>query len=187
MGLLVGIWVARYLGPEQFGLLSYVQSLVFLFTVFAALGLDAVVVRELVKDSSRAGKLIGTAFGLKLIGAILIFPLLILALMLSDSDDYTRFLVVVVASSVIFYSFNVGDYYFQYKVMSRYAALANTMSLGASSVLKVLLIVNEASLDAFAFAALFDAVVLAAGLIFFYVKKSCIGVLSWRFELSVAK
>jgi len=48
VGLFVGIWVARYLGPEQFGLLSYAQSFVFLFTAIATLGLDGIVVRELV-------------------------------------------------------------------------------------------------------------------------------------------
>ena len=53
VGLFVGIWVARYLGPEQFGLFSYAQSFVGLFTAMATLGLDGIVVRELVKDESR--------------------------------------------------------------------------------------------------------------------------------------
>ena len=55
MGLFVGIWVARYLGPEQFGTFSYSQSFVGLFTAIATLGLDGIVVRELVKKS-RTGK-----------------------------------------------------------------------------------------------------------------------------------
>jgi len=83
VGLFVGIWVARYLGPEQFGLLSYAQSFVFLFTAIATLGLDGIVVRELVKDESRRDELLGTAFGLKLIGAILILPSLWLAVQLT--------------------------------------------------------------------------------------------------------
>ena len=56
VGLFVGIWVARYLGPEQFGLFSYAQSFVGLFTAIATLGLDGIVVRELVKDESRRDK-----------------------------------------------------------------------------------------------------------------------------------
>ena len=47
VGLFVGIWVARYLGPEQFGLFSYAQSFVGLFTAIATLGLDGIVVRKL--------------------------------------------------------------------------------------------------------------------------------------------
>ena len=64
VGLFVGIWVARYLGPEQFGLFAYAQSFVGLFTAIATLGLDGIVVRELVKDESRKDELIGTAFWL---------------------------------------------------------------------------------------------------------------------------
>jgi O-antigen/teichoic acid export membrane protein len=62
VGLFVGIWVARYLGPEQFGLFSYAQSFVGLFTAIATLGLDGIVVRELVRDESRRDELIGTVF-----------------------------------------------------------------------------------------------------------------------------
>jgi Na+-driven multidrug efflux pump len=76
VGLFVGIWVARYLGPEQFGLLSYAQSFVGLFIAIATLGLDGIVVRELVKDSSRRDELIGTAFWLKLIRDVRFFVVL---------------------------------------------------------------------------------------------------------------
>ena len=68
VALFVGVWVARYLGPEKFGLLSYAQSFVALFAVVASLGLDSLVVRELVKDESRAETLLGTSFFLKIFG-----------------------------------------------------------------------------------------------------------------------
>ena len=45
-GLFVGIVIARYLGPEQYGLMNYVISYVFLFQTFAIFGLDAIEVRE---------------------------------------------------------------------------------------------------------------------------------------------
>lgn len=90
MGLFVGIWVARYLGPEQFGLLSYAQSFVFLFTAIATLGLDSIVVRELVKDSSQRNVLLGTAFTLKLIGSLCILPLLWFGVQFTSNDSYTN-------------------------------------------------------------------------------------------------
>jgi hypothetical protein len=49
-GLLVGIWVARYLGPEQFGVFSYATAFVAIFSAAAKLGLDGIVVRDLVKE-----------------------------------------------------------------------------------------------------------------------------------------
>ena len=120
VGLFIGIWVARYLGPERFGLFSYAQSFVGLFVAIATLGLDGIVVRELVKDESRTNELIGTAFYLKLIGAILTLLVLVIATQFTSNDRYTNLLVFIIASATIFQSFNVVDMYFQSKVLSKY-------------------------------------------------------------------
>ena len=50
IGLFIGIWVARYLGPQEFGLLSYSLSFFGVFLVFSSLGMDEIVVRNLVKS-----------------------------------------------------------------------------------------------------------------------------------------
>ena len=93
VGLFVGIWVARYLGPEQFGLFSYAQSFVGLFTAIATLGLDGIVVRELVKDESRRDELMGTAFWLKILGALGVLIVLAIAVNFTSNDSYTNSLV----------------------------------------------------------------------------------------------
>jgi O-antigen/teichoic acid export membrane protein len=51
--IFIGVWIARYLGPDSFGLLSFAQSLVALFAVISTLGLDGIVVRELVVDEKK--------------------------------------------------------------------------------------------------------------------------------------
>src|SRR6185295_9435001 len=64
IGLVVGVWIARYLGPERYGLFSYAGAFVALFSIFATLGLDGIVVRELVNDPARSEEILGTAFTL---------------------------------------------------------------------------------------------------------------------------
>ena len=187
VGLFVGVWVARYLGPEQFGLLSYAQSLVFLFVVIATLGLDNIVVRELVKDESRRDELLGTAFGLKFIGAIILLPLLALAVQLTSNDSYTNLLVLIIATATIFQSFNVIDFYFQAKVLSKYTALANTISLALSSIIKILLIIYEGPLIAFAIMTAFEALILSAGIIYYYTKFNGQNPFNWSFHWPTAK
>ena len=172
VGLFVGIWVARYLGPEQFGLFSYAQSFVGLFTAIATLGLDGIVVRELVKDESRRDELIGTTFWLKLMGALGVLVILAIAVNFTSNDTYTNTLVFIIASATIFQSFNVVDMYFQSKVMGKYIVYANVISLLLSSTVKIVLIVNEAPLIAFAWTILFDSFVLACGYFYFYIKKN---------------
>jgi len=46
VGFFVVAWVARYLGPEQFGLLEYSLAFIWLFSAVAMLGLDIIVVRD---------------------------------------------------------------------------------------------------------------------------------------------
>ncbi len=186
VGLFVGIWVARYLGPEQFGLFSYAQSFVGLFTAIATLGLDGIVVRELVKDESRRDELIGTAFWLKLIGAFGVLLILVIAVNFTSNDTYTNTLVFIIASATIFQSFNVVDMYFQSKVMGKYITFANVISLLLSSIVKITLILNEASLEAFAWTIVFDSLVLAMGYVYFFLKKSKFKIQNSKFSKATA-
>jgi O-antigen/teichoic acid export membrane protein len=186
VGLFVGIWVARYLGPEQFGLLSYAQSFVVLFTAIATLGLDGIVVRELVKYPEKRDVLLGTAFGLKLIGAIMILPVLAVAVQLTSNDSYTNLLVFIIASATIVQSFNVIDYYYQATVQSKYVALANAVTLAISSVIKIGLILNEVPLIVFAAMVVFDSVVLSLGLFYFYFKQLKFKSLHFKFSRVMA-
>jgi len=185
VGLFVGIWVARYLGPEQFGLFSYAQSFVALFSAVATLGLDGIVVRELVKDESRADELIGTAFWLKLAGAVMVLLLLAVAVNFTANDRLTNSLIFIIASATIFQSFNVVDMFFQAKVMSKYVVFANMISLLISSLVKIYLIMIEAPLIWFAWSVLFDSFVLVCGLFYFYIKNN-LNVKYWRFNKNIA-
>ena len=172
VGLFVGIWVARYLGPEQFGIFSYSLSFVGLFTAIATLGLDGIVVRNLVKDESCEDELIGTAFCLKLIGAVGVLLILAIAINFTSNDFQTNTLVFIIASATIFQSFNVIDFYFQSKVMSKFVVYVNILSLFISSLIKIALILVEAQLIAFAWVILFDSFILACGFIYFYTKNN---------------
>jgi len=185
IGLFVGIWVARYLGPEQFGLLSYSQSFVGLFIAISMLGLDGIIIRELIKDENRRDELLGTAFWLKFFGAFLVLVILAIAIHFTSNDTYTNILVFIIASATIFQSFNVVDLYFQSKVLSKFVVYANIISLFISSVIKVLLILNEASLISFVWVILFDSFILACGFIYFYIKNN-LSLFKWRFDKTVA-
>ena len=186
VGLLVGVWVARYLGPEQFGLLSYALSFVGLFSIIATFGLDEIVVRELVKDESRRDDLIGTAFWLKLCGAFVVLLVLAFAVIFTSNDNKTNTLIFIIASALIFQSFNVIDFYFQSKVMGKFIVYANLISLFVSSIVKITLILNDASLIAFAWVVLFDGFILACGFIYFFLIHSTFKINNLIFYKSTA-
>jgi len=168
VGLFISIWIARYLGPEQFGLFSYAVSFVGLFTAISTLGLDTILVRELVKNESKRDILLGTAFRLKLFGAFGVIIVLCIAVNFTTNDFSTNLLIFIIASATIFHSFNVVDYYFQSKVLSKYVVYANFISIFLSTIIKIILILNHAPLIAFACVILFDSIILSLGLLYFY-------------------
>lgn len=184
VGLVVGVWVARYLGPEKFGVLNYAQSLVALFSALATLGLNNIVIRELVKKDYDKNLLLGTSFIMKLIGGSVTFIFLFIAINVISSDYYTKVVVLIVASSTIFQSFNVIDFYFQSKVESKFVVYVNILVLIISTILKVLFLIFKAQLALFALLTVIENIVLAIGLIYFY-KKNRETIKAWSFDKGI--
>ena len=186
VALFVGVYVARYLGPERFGLLSYAGCFVGLFTALATLGLDGIMVRELVKTPERRDELLGTAFWLKAGGTILMWAGIAAAVPFTNNDTQTNILVAIIAFAVIFQVFNVIDLNYQAAVKSKYVVYAQLVSLVVSSITKLIFIWISAPLVWFASVFLFDALVRAIGLFAMYLKNTG-KVWYWKWRWQTAK
>lgn len=182
--LFVGILVARYLGPGLFGTLSYVLSIVAIISPLATLGLDSIVVRNLVNSPNEKDALLGTAFWLKFLAAFFLFVVLAIFYWIS-SDNEEYLLVFIIASGLIFQSFCVIDFYFQSLVLSKYVVRVQFIQVSISSGLKLMLIGFDMSIVWFAIVALVDMIVLAVGLavMYFCIDKT----IKWRFSGDTAK
>lgn len=186
VALFVGVYVARYLGPEGFGLLSYAGSFAGLFTAIATLGLDGIMVRELVKNPDRRDELLGTAFWLKAGGAIFMWIGISAAIPFTHNDNQTNIIIAIIAFGVIFQSFNVIDFNYQAEIKSKYVVYAQLTSLVISSVIKLALICTMASIVWFACVFLLDAVVQSIGLTALYLKNTG-KMWSWKWRWETAK
>ena len=183
VALFVGVYVARYLGPERFGLLSYAGSFVGLFVAMASLGLDGIMVRELVEPTKRRDELLGTAFWLKAGGAILMWIGIAAAIPFTHNDTQTNILVAIIAFAVIFQAFNVIDFNYQAEVKSKYVAYVHLVSLLISSITKLVFVWIAAPLVWFACVFLLDAVVNAVGLTAMYLNNTGkIWYWKWRWQ-----
>ena len=134
VSLFVGIYVARYLGPERYGLLSYANSFVGIFLALATLGLDDVVVREIVKTPEQREKILGTSFLLKLVGTLLMWVAIFAAVPFTENDLQTNILIIIIAFGAVFQAFNVIDLNFQAKVKSKHVVHAQFVQLIISSI-----------------------------------------------------
>ncbi len=186
VGLFVSVWLARYLGPSQYGLFSYAHSFVALVGAVATLGLDGIVVRELVKDETKRDILLGTSLKLKILGAFLVYIILAIAIKFTNNDRFTNLLIFIIAAGYVFQSFNVIDLYFRAKVISKFSVIANSISFLLSSIAKIILILLKAPLIAFAAISVFDQMIITIGYIYFYKKCDSLALSRWRFDSNIA-
>ena len=161
VSLFVGIYVARYLGPERFGLLSYTLSFVFLFSSLASFGLDDILVRELVQNPEKRKDLLGSVFWLKVCGALVMGTAIALVLKYKVEDQQTYWMIALITFGFLFQATNVVDFYFQSQVQSKFAVRAQAIQLILTSLFKIYLVWNQAELIWFAFALMLDQVVVA--------------------------
>ena len=183
--LVLGIIVARYLGPEQYGLMNYVFSYVFLFQVLACFGLDNIEIREEAKGQTPYNVIIGTAFWLKVVFGLICIVLSVATAYLMSEDSFTITLIAIYATYIVFNAFVVIRNYFTSIVENKYVVLSEIFRTFVGIAIKVVLLLLDCSLIWFVAAFAFDWLLLAGGYISAYQKK--IGRLTdWKFSKSCA-
>ncbi|MEQ8383456.1 MAG: flippase [Coleofasciculus sp. A1-SPW-01] len=187
LGLVVGIWVARYLQPTDYGLLTFAITFVALFSAIANLGLGTIVIRDLARDPLGKDETLGTAFALQLIGGVLTLFLTVGTIALLKPDDtLTRWLVGIVAAGTIFQAFSTIEYWFQSQLQSKYTVIANNVVSVCYAGLRISLIQIGVSVLAFAGARLAEVALKALALVVAY-RSNGNHIRSWRCSLSRAK
>lgn len=187
VGLFVGVWVARYLGVEQFGVFNYATAFVALFSTLSTLGLDAIVVRSIVREPEKRAEILGTAFWLKLFGGIAALVLAVSSIIVvRHGDQLTISLVAILSSVGIFQSFDTIDLWFQSQVQSKYTVIAKNTAFVITALVKVALISFHAPLIAFAWTSLVEVSLGAIGLIISYRVRGYSPWL-WGWSLPLAK
>lgn len=183
---IVGIFVARYLGPEQYGLMSYVISYVAVFQVIATFGLDNIEIREEAKNKDARDAIIGTAFVLKLLFAFVTIALIFCFVMVSESDSFSRWMIMLYSLTIVLNCFFVARNYFTAIVWNEYVVKTEISRTIIGIVIKVVLLVMHAGLVWFIAACVFDYVLLATGYCLSYSKKID-KIKLWHFDRNWAK
>lgn len=169
VGLLVGVWIARYLGPEQFGLMNYALAFVALFAAVANLGLNSIVVRDLVQDPANANTSMGTSFVLSVLGGFSAFCLSLLAINHAKPDDeLAKVIVVLLSLLMVFKATDVVRYWFESQVQSKYVVWMENGIFLIFAAIKIGLIVAEAPLLAFIWALFAEGLLVSTGLMIVY-------------------
>lgn len=161
-GLIVGVWITRYLGPEQYGLFSFATAFVGLFGAIAGLGLQSIVVRDIVRDPSGKEETLGTAAVLQFIGGLIAYGLTLGTIFwLRPNDALAKALVAILGSMMLFNASHVVVSWFESQVLSKYTVWVQNGSFLVFAAIKIGLILNNAPLIAFAWATTAEALMVA--------------------------
>lgn len=170
-GFFIGAWVARYLGPDEFGVLTFLQAFISLFTIIGTLGLNRIVVRELVvvqDNAQQSLSLLTTAFFLRITAAVVLFAL---CLILGFSFGQSRPLYISIIACSIFFNAceTTFELAFQARTFMRPVVIARAVVFFVSAAIKIGLLLANAGLTAFVLMCLIDVAFSACAVVLAYV------------------
>lgn len=169
--LFVGILVARYLGPEKYGLMNYVISYVSIFSVFAGFGLTSIEVRELSSHPDNKEKILGTCFVIRLFFAIVAYIVLAIIVLSSNKDHYCCLLILSYAFVLFTGCFEVIRNFFSSIIKNEYVVKSEISRTIIGALIKIVLLIIHSPLEWFVVASVFDAVLVSSGYIISYHKE----------------
>ncbi|WP_315790180.1 flippase [Fischerella sp. JS2] len=185
-GLLVGVWVARYLGPKNYGIFNYAIAFTTIFNTVANLGLDRIVIRNIVRQPNNKDEILGTAFFMKVLAQIVIIVVSVTAIIIiRPRENLIHQLVGIITVGMFFESYYVIDFWFQSQVQSKYTVWFKNIGLVLASCLRVVLIQIQAPLLFFAWVYSAETALSALGLVVAYRIKGYF-IQAWNFSSKCA-
>lgn len=142
INLVVSILSVRYLGPSNYGLINYAASFSSLFTAFCTLGIDEVMVNELITKPQKQGKLIGTAIVLRICSSVFsVITICLIVYALNPGETLTFWVTLLYSFGLVLQSLEVIKYFYQQRLMSKVTSLLTMIARTIVAVYKILLLV----------------------------------------------
>ncbi len=172
LALVVGVISARYLGPDNYGLVSYGNSYVAFFMAFCTLGINSVIVKELLDNPHEEGVILGSSVALRLLSSFASSLMIVGIVAIMDHGEAVTIAVVALCSvSLVFHAFDTLQYWFQARYQSKTTAFVVLIAYVLSSSYKIVLLIAGSSVQWFAFASSVDYIAMAVLLLGAYKRQ----------------
>lgn len=183
--LIVGIAVARYLGPEMYGIIAFATAVYTLLVIIVSLGIDDIIMKDMLQHEERQGSIQGSALFVKSAAAFLVYGIVFIYFLINYSGE-KLYSVLIITGAVLFQPLSVFSCIFLINAQAKYTSLARMISYTLSSLLKIILIIFKAPVTYFAFAVFIDYAVLYLTVILMYKYKKYT-VSGWYIDISYIK
>lgn len=159
ISFITGIIVARQLAPELYGVFNFSNALVGIISFLNIGAIESIVIWQLVKEPDAKEKILGSAFLLRLLGAIVtILTVIIVSSFLDRQPSIVSIIAPIIAGATLFNSIEVGEYWLRQILASRYCVISRQVALiigsgwriwAASSASPLLMLSCAVTLEAF--------------------------------------
>jgi PST family polysaccharide transporter len=187
LGLYVTSELAKYFNPDTFGLYNYLLAIVSLFGIVGSLGINSLLVVDVVRRPLDHEVLLGSSFRLLKIGSVLAFGLCVLFCYISNINDDLLFRLSLIVSFTLFLKpFDPIRAWFEAKINSRKIIIFEAASFVIFSFLKILMIVEQFKIEYFIWLFLLESI--SVSLILYLVNENHgVKFSSWRSNPDVLK
>lgn len=185
IALVVGMLTARYLGPSNYGLISYAASIVAFVVPIMNLGFSNVLVQEQTNHPEEEGEIYGSSILLSVICSFAcIIGVTSYTFIVDAGETVTHCVVLLYSIMLIFQATELIQYWFQAKLLSKYMSIVSLIAYVLVAVYKIFLLASGASVYFFAVSNSLDYFLIAIMLFIAYKK---LGGAKLKFSSNVAK
>lgn len=168
LNLLLTILLARILGPEKYGILSYLLAFIFLFTAISSLGINPLVTNKVIKKPKNFSGIILNSYYLRIISSIISYIIfLILIYFLSNKNLYYEY-AIIIGFIIVFRCGEVLFSYFEAKSLSKFIVLSQSIGLIISLITIIFILVNNLDFKYIFYAFLAESIIIFLLINFFY-------------------
>lgn len=185
IAFVIGMISARYLGPSNYGVISYASSIVAFALPLAQLGLRNVLVEEIVSHPEREGQTLGTSLCMSVVASVFCIVGCLAFVLVADKGEMVTLIVCALYSvSLIFQMTEMIQYWYQAKLLSKYTSIASLIAYTIVAIYKVFLLICSKSIFWFAISYAFDYFIIS---IILFVLYRRLGGQKLSFSFSLAK
>lgn len=171
--LVIGMLTARYLGPSNYGLISYASSVVAFAVPVMQLGLRSTLVQEYVNHPDEEGKILGTGLVMNLVSSLAcMIGVVSFAAIANPNEKETILVCLLYSTSLFFQALEMIQYWFQAKLMSRYPSIVMLLTYFVVALYRIGLLVQQKSVAWFALTHSIEYGLVGISLLLCYKKLS---------------
>lgn len=173
LALFITMLTARCMGPSNYGLINYAAGIVAFFTPIMKLGIDSVLVHQIVQYPQKEGETVGTAMVLNVVSSILcIIGVTAVSAILNPGENETIVICALYSTMLIFQAIEMVQYWFHAKLMAKYISMAMVASYLCVSIFQIILLINQSHIYWFALSHSIDFLIIAVVLLVIYHRKA---------------